>query len=144
MSIPIPINDEYDVIIAGGTLYQSTFLLSKADVLQVEVRGALSPAASQWPTPTCAFSSSRRVLQHTTIPHTSSPRASQPTLSQTHGPCACIPADQALRLGTARSSCHADSVSAAEGASTVRLKPQIISAVVQELCLMAVHVMCAF
>jgi GMC oxidoreductase len=119
MSIPIQINDEYDVIIAGGALSPLCSLLTKADIRQEEVRGASLLAALQPLTPTYAFSSSRQVLPHTTSPHTSSPAGSCPTSRQTHVLCACTPADRVLRLGAALPSCHADSVSAAEGASTV-------------------------
>jgi hypothetical protein len=122
MSIPTQINDVYDVIIAGGALSSLTYfasLLIEADVRQEEVRGASLLAALQPPTPTCAFSSSRQVLPDTTSPHTSSPASFCPTSRQTHVLCACTPADRVLRLGAAPPSCHADSVLAAEEASTV-------------------------
>ena len=122
MSTPTSINEEYDIIIAGGACYRLLLLcISSERSGQEALRVASSQAVLRWRTPICASSSWRRVLRHTTILHIRSPRASQPTSLQAHAPRACTPADQVLLLGAARQWCRADSVSAVEGASTVRL-----------------------
>ena len=121
MAIPAKINQEYDIIIAGGAYFYSTSLLSEPNIGQAALRGASSPVVLRRPTLIVASSSSRRVLRHTTTPHIRSPCATQPTSPQARAPYACTPADQVPRLGAAQRLCSADSVSAVGVASTVRL-----------------------
>jgi hypothetical protein len=72
-------------------------------------------------TRTCASSYSRRGPRRITILRTGSPRASCRTLRQVRAPCVCTKAARAQRSEIARQSCHADSVLAAAGVSTVSL-----------------------
>jgi hypothetical protein len=79
-----------------------------------------SQAVLRRQTRTYASLYSRRAHQRITTLRTDSPRASCRTLPRVRALYAYMPAARAQRLETARHSYHADSVSAAEGVSTVR------------------------
>ena len=128
MSISTQINEEYDIIFAGGAPSSSppfsptpAHSSDREDIPQAALPVASLQAVLRRQTQTCASSYSRRALRFITTLRTGSPRATCPTLHRVHAPCVCMPAARAPRSETAQHSCRADSVLAAVGVSTVRL-----------------------